>query len=401
MNARFILSAILGLMIVSFSVASLSAADQRDLIILKSNQKSYAIIDSERSNALLIRATVNSQQKEQRMHEVKSWEYKEMSDGYWPQALQARDQGRLAIAADMFNALATTGDREWMKVYGAYNEGICWELLGDYTKAADAFGRAAAVEPLHRLAMDAQYRQGFALARKKDNAGAEAIAKALDDIFTKDRDKGAEARARAIRTVLAYNKGDGEALKKEGRSTVFPTDDIEASVQFGTFFAGGLRQLGKLREAKAEYERLLSIPGLSAPSRVPLQLGYAKTVLDDGDTASALVELLSIDALPYGTIDDKCEARFLAGKQLLAEVVAVRAEGALTGERKEFIDAQERTARLLLTAAANSSSSLTAKSAAQKELETMGPDPDAPVEEPAAEGAVQATELKSVPVKKK
>jgi tetratricopeptide (TPR) repeat protein len=378
---------------------ALTAVEQRDLIILKANnQKKYAIIDSERADELITRATSNSQPSKQRLHEVKSWTYREMEEGYWPQAVQARDQGRLAIAADMFNALAVTGDREWMKVYGAYNEGICWELLGDWTKAADAFGRAAAVEPAHRLALDAQYRQGFALARMKNAAEAGAIADALDEIAKKDRNKSAEARAHAIRAALAYNGGDAEALKKEGRSVVFPREETEATVQFGAFLAEAFRQLGKLREAKGEYETLLGISGIDAASMVPLQLGYAKTLLDDGDKASAMVELMRIDALPYGTVDQKCETRYLAGK-LLAEQVK---ESKAKGDPAEATIGSERSARLLLNAAANSTSSITAKSAAASELEALGPDPDAPVDEKAkgdkpADGSADAKDAKAAP----
>lgn len=374
---------------------TVAAADQRDTIILRANnQRQLAIIDSERTGLLITRATANSQPREQRLSDIASWTYREMADGYWPQAIQARDQGRLAIAADMFNALATTGEREWMKVYGAYHEGVCWELLGEWEKAADAFGRAAAVEPAHRLAIDAQYRQGFAFARLKNDAEATRIAGELDAIAKKDRNKSAEARARAIKATLAFNGGQAEDLKREGRAAVFPREDIDVAVQFGTFFAEALRQLGQLREARGEYERLLAFRELDAASRVPLQLGFAKTLLDEGDTASALVELLRIDALPYGTVDQKCEVRYLAGKLLAAEVLAAKAEK--PAAVSDAVRAQERTARLLLNAAANSSSTLTARSAASTELEALGPDPDAPAAKPAegAEGVEKPGEAK-------
>lgn len=392
------------LCVLMFGCVALAAADQRDTIILRANnQRQLAIIDSERVGMLITRATPNSQPRELRLSDVASWTYREMSDGYWPQAVQARDQGRLAIAADMFNALATTGEREWMKVYGAYNEGVSWELLGEWAKAAEAFGRAAAVEPAHRLAIDAQYRQGFAYARLKNEAEAKRIAAELEAIATKDRNKSAEARARAIKATLAFNSGQAEDLKREGRAAVFPREDIEVAIQFGTFFADALRQLGQLREARGEYERLLAFRELDAATRVPLQLGFAKTLLDEGDTASALVELLRIDALPYGTADQKCEVRYLAGKLLAAEVVAAKADEKI--EMTDALRAQERTARLLLNAAANSSSTLTARSAARTELDALGPDPDAPAETeaetPAEAGAAKTEPAKPATKKKK
>lgn len=374
--------------------SALAAADLRDRILLKSGQPKLAIIDSERGNVLIIRATANSRPSEQRLGEVKSWTYREMEEGYWPQAVQARDQGRLAIAADMFSALATTGDREWMKVYGAYHEGVCWELLGDWTKAADAFGRAAAVEPAHRLAMDAQYRQGFALARDKKDAEATAIATALAEKAKAERIPGADARAKAIKAVLAYNAGDGEGLKKEGRAAIFGGDDAEAAVQFGTFFAEALRQLGKLREAKSEYERLLGLEGTDPANRVPLQLGLARTLLDDNDSAGALVILTGIDALPYGTIDQQCETRYLIGKIMAAELAKKKAENPAEGtDAYVALREYERNVRLFLQAAASSVSSSPAKASAQAELDALGPDPDVAAEEGA--GAAEAKDTKA------
>ncbi len=390
------------LCILMFGCVALAAADLRDTIILRANnQRQLIIIDSERAGVLVTRATVNSQPRELRLSDVASWAYREMSEGYWPQAVQARDQGRLAIAADMFNAMATTGEREWMKVYGAYNEGVCWELLGDYTKAAEAFGRAAAAEPAHRLAIDAQYRLGFAYARLKNDAEAQRIVGELDAIATRDRNKSAEARARAIKATLAFNSGQAEDLKREGRAAVFPREDIDVALQFGNFFADALRQLGQLRESRGEYERLLAFRELDAATRVPLQLGFAKALLDEGDTSSALVELLRIDALPYGTVDQKCEVQYLAGKLLAADVVAAKADA--TTPLTDDMRMQERTARLLLNAAANSSSGLAARSAARLQLDALGPDPDAPVEKSAATnaGATKTETAKPAAPKKK
>ena len=77
------------LIVLVLGCTALAAADLRDRILLKSGQPKLAIIDSERGNVLLIRATANSRPSEQRLGEVKSWTYREMEEGYWPQAVQA------------------------------------------------------------------------------------------------------------------------------------------------------------------------------------------------------------------------------------------------------------------------------------------------------------------------
>lgn len=366
------------LLLFFLAVAALTAVETRDLITLKANdQKKWAFIDSELTDRLVIRDAAQSTPKELPLREVRSWEYAEMKEGYWPQALEALNAGRYAIAAETFNQVATTGTREWQKVYGAFQEGVCWDLAGDYPKSAEAFARAAGVKPGHRLALDAQYRQGFAQARAKQDAAATKMAETLAELAKKDRVVAADHRANAIRAVLAFNAGNGEQLKKLGRLANFTMrDDPEAYMQFGTFFAGALRQLKLTREAEVEYKRLLGTPELDASQRVPLQLGFAK-VLMESDKPSALVELLRIDALPFGSIDDKCEVRYLAGTLLAAEVKTGKATPPSDQAAKDWLAGQERTARLLLSAAAASTSDSPCKASAAKELAGLGADPDA------------------------
>ena len=370
------------LLLLSLVVVAMTAAETRDLIILKANdQKKLAFIDGELADKLIIRVSAQSKPSEQPLRDVRSWEYIEMKDGFWPQAVEALNAGRYAVAADTFNQVATSGAKEWQKVYGAYYEGASWEAAGDYVKAAEAFGRAASVNPLHRLTLDAKYRQGFAQARAKQDADATKVADALAEMAKKDRVVAADLRANAIRAVLAFNAGNGEQMKKLGRLANFNIrDDPEAYVQFGTFFADALRQLKMGRDAEIEYKRMLSTPELDPSQKVPLQLGYAK-VLMDSDKGSALVELLRIDALPYGSIDAKCEVRYLAGLLLAAEVKAGRATPPGEQAAKDWLAVQERQARMLLAAAAASTSELPAKAAATTELEALGPEGGEPAKD--------------------
>lgn len=377
----------------AFSAASAATAvEKRDLVVLKTNdQKKYCFIDTETVDGkLTYRNTANEKDvKSYRLGELRSWEYAEMREGHWPKAIEARDAGNYAVAADLFNAVATAGAREWQKIYGAYHEGACFEFLGQWDKAAEAFGRAGAVRPDHRLSLDAKYRQGFALARAKQDAAAAKAANELEKFAKDNRSAAADLRSHAIRAALAFNAGTPDALKKEGNLANFnQRDDRDAFLQFGIFYADALRQLKLTRDSKLQYQRLLDAD-LDPAEKVALSIGFAKVQLLD-DKPGALATLLRLDALPYGSGDQKCEVRYLAGRLLAEEVKAARAAPPTDETALQFIKDQERTARLLLSAAAGSSSPVQARDLAKAELEGLGPDPEAPAAEPAPAAAPKA-----------
>ena len=362
----------------------LAAVEVRDLVVAKANdQKRYCFIDTETADGkLLYRNSANEKDaKPMSLRDVRSWEYAEMRDGYWPKAVEARDAGNYGAAADLFNAVATTGSREWQKIYGAYQEGACWELLGQWDKAAEAFSRAGGVRAGHRLSLDATYRQGFALARAKKDDEAIKLAADLEKLAKETRNAAADLRGHAIRAALAFNAGSADVLKKEANLANFnQRDDKDAFLQFGMFYADALRLLKQPRDAKLQYQRLLDAD-LDPAEKTALALGFAKLQLDD-DKPGALATLLRIDALPYGSSDQKCEVRYLAGKLLAEEVKAARATPPTDEAAVQFAKDQERTARLLLSAAASSSSAVSARDLAKVELEGLGQDPDAPAPPP-------------------
>jgi len=362
------------------ATASASASEAKDLVVLKvGDQKKMCFIETETADGkLLYRNTMTDKEpKSYRLNELRSWEYAEMRDGHWPKAVEARDAGNYGAAADLFNAVAVTGAKEWQKIYGAYQEGACWELLGQWDKAAESFARAGSVRPGHRLSVDAKYRQGFALARAKKDAEATTIATELEKIAKDSHNAAADLRSHAIRAALAFNAGAADVLKKEGNLANFnQRDDTDAFLQFGIFYADALRQLKLPRDAKIQYQRLLEAD-LDPAEKIALALGFAKLQLDE-DKPSALATLLRIDALPYGSADQKCEVRYLAGSLLAEEVKAARATPPSDEAAQLFAKDQERTARLLLGAAAGSSSAIQARDLAKIELDGLGPDPEAP-----------------------
>ena len=383
----------LALLVACAALTTTAAGEVKDLIVLKANdQKKTCFIETETADGKLMyrNSASDKEAKSHRMNEVRSWEYAEMRDGYWPKAIEARDSGNYGAAADLFNAVASTGAKEWQKIYGAYQEGACYELLGQYEKAAEAFGRAGAVRADHRLSLDAKYRQGFALARLKKDAEATKLAAELEKLGKDTRNAAADLRSHAIRAALAFNAGLADVLKKEGNLANFnQRDDKDAFLQFGIFYADALRQLKLPRDAKVQYQRLLDAE-LDPAEKIAIALGFAKVQLED-DKPAALATLLRIDALPYGSGDQKCEVRYLAGKLLAEEIKAARATPPTDEMAQAFAKDQERTARLLLGAAAGSSSAVQARELAKAELDALGPDPEAPpAAAPATPGAPAA-----------
>lgn len=364
---------------VAVAAAPAAAGEVKDLVVLKANdQKKTCFIETETADGKIMyrNSATDKDAKAYRLGELRSWEYAEMRDGYWPKAVEARDAGNYGAAADLFNAVASTGAKEWQKIYGAYHEGACWELLGQWDKAAEAFSRAGAVRAGHRLSLDAKYRQGFALARLKKDAEATAIAAELEKLAKDSRNAAADLRSHAIRAALAFNAGTADVLKKEGNLANFnQRDDKDAFLQFGIFYADALRQLKLPRDAKIQFQRLLDAD-LDPAEKIAIALGFAKVQMED-DKSSALATLLRIDALPYGSSDQKCEVRYLAGKLLAEEVKAARATPPTDEAAQVFAKDQERTARLLLGAAAGSSSTVQARDLAKAELAGLGPDPEA------------------------
>ncbi len=368
---------------VSASAGLAAATDNRDRIILKANdQVRLCYVDTETDDGKVkFRNAANAPVTEMRMSEVRTIEYSEMKEGAWAMGIERRDAGKYAEAADLFNAVATSGaPREWQKVYGSFQEGACLELAGNLEGAAAAFGRVATGFPANRLAMEATFRQGFALARAGKGPEALKIADQLTEMAKKNPSAtGADKRGSAIRAVVAAvgGKGPDEVKKLANLARFSDRDEPDTYLQFGLFIADFLRTQNATKDAEMEYRRMLNAEGIEPAKKVQLSLGLGMCLVKS-DPPSALVELLKLDALPYGSADQRCEARYWAGKLMLDETKAARAAGDDKDEKKaQFLKDQERAARFLLTAAAESTSNHPSRALAKTALEALGADPDA------------------------
>lgn len=395
MTVRFPLAA-LALIIGLFFVPALQAGEDRDIILRKNGTKIACYIESETTAGVSYRTIKPTgdapvgKPNILKLNEVAQITYVGMDGGAWAKGQSERDAGNYEAAAEFFNQLATTGSREWEKVYGAIAEGECWELARKYPDAAKAFGivvkgfggDSASKPPLpaHRFWLDAKYRVGMAYAQAK-SPEADKIAQELEEQGKKDGISAAESRANAIRA--AKFAADGNAVKFNEfmkKATLRSFDEPEVWFHFKLFSAESYRQsFKKGKEAAQIYREILSGLGDDPARQAQISLGLGLTLMEN-DKESALIELLKLDVLPYGSPDQKCEARYNAGRLLWESAQAIKGNAeAMKDEKKAtFVKETERSARLVVTAAADGPPKNPNVELAKALLTSFGVDPDAP-----------------------
>ncbi|MBA3707532.1 MAG: hypothetical protein H0W83_01780 [Planctomycetes bacterium] len=393
--------------------ARLAAADDdRDRIIFNSATapKADGYIVREGSDEVVYKLGVNTGEQRKKTKEVRRILYAGMvADGVWKKAVDAKQRGRYEEGAELFAQLADAGTKDWERIYGAYQEGECWELARKYDDAAKAFQKivkTASFEkddkeaPRHRLWIEGVYRLGVALAEGKKSEEAIKLVDSLTGYAKlKNASSGAEARANAVRAAIAASTADAIKLREYEQKVILnAVTDSDTWFHFYLFVADTYRQLAKQKEALKIVERMIDEPSLgSDPSRKAQVETIRGLCLVDTDPQGAIVELLKIDLLPYGSEDQKCEARYQAARLLVAEAekMNARPETARDERRAAFPKEILRTARLLLSAAANASSSVQAKADSRALLDKLGPEtgdapPATPPGTPAPTGAPPA-----------
>lgn len=390
------------------------AGDDRDVIVRKNGTKIAGFIESETTIGIVYRTIKGTgSANTAKLNDVQfPLTYAGMDGGAWAKGQGERDAGNYETAAEFFNQLATTGTREWEKVYGSIAEGECWELARKYTDAAKAFNlvvqgfggdpAAKPAIPAHRLWLDAKYRLGMAYAQAK-HADADKIAQELEALGKKEGLSAAESRANAIRAAKFAADGNlnkfTEFMKK---ASVRAFDEPDVWFHFKLFCAESLRQsFKKGKEAAAIYREILNGLADDPARQAQISLGLGLTLMEN-DKESALIELLKLDVLPYGSPDQKCEARYNAGRLLWESAQAIKANSeAMKDEKKaNFVKETERAARLVISAAADGPPKNPNVDLAKALLTSFGPDPDAPKPKDEKKPAAKAAEPKKEEPKK-
>lgn len=367
--------------------AALSAGDAvLDLVMIKDKGPRQCWVVSENADDMRWRMSPDAPTENKTpRREIKSIEYAfQRQTSAYTQGFEARERGKFEESAELFGQLASS-DREAELVVGSLEAGASWELAGKFADAATAFATVIEKAPAHPLAFDARYRLGMAYAMDKATADkADAIAKKLEEDAKGKGGQQANVRASAIRAALGLLKGDDAEVRRQvSRSSFNPELERASWLHFNLFMADALRAANKGKEAVQIYERML--PALvndpAAAARIHLGIGLGKV---ETDRLGAIAELLTLDALPYGSPDQKCEARYQAGRLLWAEVQAMPKEAAADERKAAFAKDSLFTARILLQAAANSTSSHPSKAQAAEVLKTL------PLDEDEEKGRVKA-----------
>ena len=371
--SRLICLAIAILALFSLGLSSAAAVEGRDRIVLRGNAFP-AIIERETRDGIEYRITPSQTTVQtRRWSEVVEIIYSGMDGGNYLAGTQAMNAGRYEEAAIRFNDLATSASREWEGAYGYYRQGEAWEQAGGYQQAADAFGSLAAAYPEHRFWTDALYRQGINLARTQ-NPEAQGVIDALLNFRVGNPavGRGPEFRANAIKAVMVAQAGKVSDARRLANSVALTPRDGDTWFHWGSFWASFLYDQGEFRDAAQQYQRMLSQVDDNPAQRAQLSLGLGVSLAQGGgDKASALMELLKLDTLPYGSSAQRCEAQYWAGRLLVEEGQANRDNE--DDRIASFAKVQYERGMVLLAAAAGSISDHPSKLQAQRLVEELTP----------------------------
>jgi hypothetical protein len=389
----------------SAGVAAAADSDGKDLIYRKNSSLPLpAYIESETATDISYRTLKgdNVALNHLKPIEVVRIVYSGMEAGSWKRGEEEKAAGNYETAAERYNQVSA-GMREWEKVYGSYAEGECWELAGKYADAAKAFavvvngfgGNPTGTPPVaaSRLWLDAKYHLGMDYAQAK-NPEAVKVADELEALDKRSSVPAAASRAYAIRCAIAGEEGNLSKFTEFMRKNTFRVfDELEVWFHFKMYCAEELRgALKKPKDAVAIYREMESQITPAQPERLAqVSLGLGLCLKEGGDKDNALLQLLKLDVLPYGSPDQKCVARFHAAQLIWEQAQTMKTLPDLAkpanAPKAAFIKEQERAARVIAAAAADGPAKNPATAQAIAMVKEFGPDPDAPKEVPKAPGA--------------
>jgi hypothetical protein len=390
-----------------FSVGAAVAADSdgKDLIYRKSSSLALpAYVESETATDIAYRTLKgdNVALNHLKPNEVVRIVYAGMEAGSWKRGEEEKAAGNYETAAERFNQVSA-GMREWEKSYGSYAEGECWELAGKFADAAKAFavvvngfsGNPTGTPPVaaHRLWLDAKYHMGMDYALSK-NPDAVKVADELEALDKKSSVPAAASRAYAIRCAIAGGEGNVAKFTEFMRKNTFRVfDEQEVWFHFRMYCAEALRgPLKKPKDAVAIFREMeLQITPAQPERLAQVSLGLGLCLKEGGDKDNALLQLLKLDVLPYGSPDQKCVARFNAAQLIWEQAQTMKTLPDLAKDPKKaaFVKEQERVARVIAAAAADGPAKNPVTAQAIAMVKEFGPDPDAPKEVPKAPGATE------------
>ena len=237
--------------------------------------------------------------------------------------------------------------------------------------------------PDHRIYTDGMYRLGINQALGGNFSAAEETAQALDVFRREHADATASARAFAIRVVIASQQGDMAKARQLKNRVTFGRRDAGVIAHWGAFWAQLLMQEGEFRDAARAYQELMNSTQDPA-QRAAVILGAGQALAADGQQQEAMLVLTQLDALPWGSPQQRTQARWLAG-QIRFDV----AQSLLTSDKEktvEFAQAEQAEARRMIELVANSKADAPEAIAAAQAWVAANPAPEDEAVEDSAEG---------------
>jgi len=401
----FVARVLLAVLTLGCAGVVMGADDPRDHFTI--GEQAYAgYVVQELSDTIIYKGTPDGPANSKHYRVLKNIEYAGMrEDGMWRKGQEARTRGEYEDAAALFDQLAG-GQHAWEQVYGAIAEGDCLELAKKYAAAADCFQKVVGLAPFDkddatvprpRQWVDACYRLGMALAEANKIPEATKVADGLSTYAQLNgalNSLGAEERANAIRSAMSATQNDSKNLDNYSSKVSFDAA-VEPAVWFhyNIYLAGAWNAAQNPSNALNILNHMIAEPELAKhpadQSKVYLLRGLDNMTTDP---TAALIDLLRIDILPYSSEDERCIARAAAGSLLLDQAAKI---GEASKDERQIAYRKEllRTARLVLSAAADASTHIPEKDKAKALLDGMGPDEDvpaAPNAAPAPGGATSA-----------
>lgn len=248
-----------------------------------------------------------------------------MGEGLYKVGMEAKKTGNYLDAATRFQELAAIGQsskRQWALAYGLFLTGDSFELADKFDLAAKAYNDLCERAPKHPLWLDARYRQGLCLARLGGNK-LEDAKKLIEAIRTYGKEYGlivgitpVEQRAKAIEAAIQVAEGKVQDAEQTAIAVQFQASAGENRIHWKRYWANFLLEKDQKRALEA-FKELEALVASDPAAAATCAIGYARALAETGQRAAAIVQFSLLDALPYGSADQRCIAQYHLGRLLL------------------------------------------------------------------------------------
>lgn len=249
-----------------------------------------------------------------------------MGEGLYKVGMEAKKTGNYLDAATRFQELAAIGQsskRQWALAYGLFLTGDSFELADKFDLAAKSYNDLCERAPKHPLWLDARYRQGLCLARM-GGASLDEAKKLIEAIKAYGKEYGlivglsaVSYRSNAIEAAIQVAEAKVDDAQLTATRVQFqPGSDKENLIHWKRYWANFLLEKDQKRALEA-FKELEALVASDPAAAATCAIGYARALAETGQRAAAIVQFSLLDALPYGSADQRCIAQYHLGRLLI------------------------------------------------------------------------------------